>query len=109
MNDTAGSLLASDHNLKLNSADDALDTMALGLSGCIFEETDLHPRFFDFQNGIAGEIMQKFVNYGFRVAFIVAPEHGHGARLDELMIDHRSHPVIRFFPEIKEARAWLMN
>ncbi len=108
MNDAA-SLLASDHGLQLNDASDALDAMALGLPGCIFEETDLHPRFFDFQNGLAGEIMQKFVNYGFRVAFVIAPDHAHGPRLDELMIDHRNHPVIRFFADTGAAAGWLAD
>ena len=103
------SLLASDHNLRLNDTNDALDTMALGLSGCIFEESDLHPQFFDFQNGVAGEIMQKFVNYGFRVAFVVPTGHTHGPRLDELMIDHRNHPVIRFFPDVATAGAWFAD
>ncbi len=108
MNDTA-SLRASDHNLELHDASNALDAMALGLPGCVFEETDLHPEFFELRNGIAGEIMQKFVNYGFRVAFVVKPDHPYGPRLDELMVDHRSHPVIRFFPDINAAERWLAD
>ena len=43
MTNAAASLLASDHNLRLEDASDALDAMASGLPGCIFEEADLHP------------------------------------------------------------------
>ena len=103
------SILAGDHGLTLHNADDALDAMGTGLSGAIFQPADLHPDFFDFANGIAGEVMQKFVNYGFRAAFIIDANHPYGPRLDELMIDHRHHPVIRFFPTIEAARKWLVD
>ena len=100
-------LRAASHNLKLHGTDDALDAMSQGLSGVIYRESDLHPDFFDFKNGLAGEIMQKFVNYGFRVAFVVPTDHGYGPRLDELMRDHERHPVIRFFQDAQTAEAWL--
>ncbi len=100
-------LRAASHNLKLHDTDDALDAMSQGLPGIIYSESDLHPDFFDFKNGLAGEIMQKFVNYGFRVAFVIPADHGHGPRLDELMRDREHHGVIRFFPEAQSAAAWL--
>ena len=101
------SLLASTNNLSLHSENDALDAISSGLSGCIFTTEDLHPEFFDLQNGIAGAIFQKFVNYNFRAAFIVAEDHALGDRVTELIRDHRNHPCVRFFSTVESAEAWL--
>ena len=101
------SLLASANNLTLHSESDALDAMSSGLTGCIFTIEDLHPDFFDLQNGIAGAVFQKFVNYNFRVAFIVPDNHDLGDRVTELVRDHRNHPCVRFFSTVESAEAWL--
>lgn len=103
------SLLASDNNLNLHNETDALDVLSSGLAGCIFTPQDVHPEFFDLQNGIAGEIFQKFVNYNFPVAFIVSADHQFGDRVTELIRDHSRHPSIRFFETVEAAEAWLTN
>ena len=102
-------LLASAHNLSLQSEADALDVLSSGLAGCIFTPEDVHPEFFDLQNGIAGEIFQKFVNYNFRVAFIVTADHQFGERVTELIRDHSRHPCIRFFETVEAAESWLTS
>lgn len=101
------SLMAKDHHLYLGSAADALDAIGSGLPGCIFTESDLSPDFFDLRNGIAGEVFQKFVNYGFRVAFIVPHRHPYSERITELIRDHRNHASIRFFETTEAAEKWL--
>lgn len=101
------SLLAKDHGLYLGVVSDALNVIGSGLPGCIFTETDLAVNFFDLRNGMAGEIFQKFVNYNFRVAFILSAEHGHGDRVTELIRDHRRHSSVRFFGTVEEAMSWL--
>ena len=101
------SLMAADHDLKLHTADDALDVMSSGLQCCIFEISSLHPDFFDLKNGIAGEILQKFSNYQYRVAIILPAGHKYSERVTELARDHRNHPFIRFNTTIDEAYAWL--
>ncbi|GAB1261995.1 DUF4180 domain-containing protein [Aurantivibrio plasticivorans] len=100
-------LLARDHAIVLNSASDALAVIGSGLTGCIFTESDLHKEFFDLSNGVAGEVFQKFVNYGFKAAFIVPQEHDYGARITELMHDHQRHSTIRFFDSVAAAESWL--
>ena len=101
------SLLASDHGLVLASEADALDALSLGLPGLVFAESDLHPDFDRFQTGLAGAVLQKFVNYQFRVGLVVSPAHAHGPRLDELMRDHERHPYVRFFSTVEQALEWL--
>lgn len=101
------SLLASEHKLTLATAGDALNVIGSGLPGCIFTSADLHPEFFNLRNGMAGDVFQKFVNYNYPVAFIVPEAHDYGDRVTELIRDHRNHPVVRFFHDVKAANNWL--
>ena len=89
MKSDLNALLAGENGVTLHSTDDALDVMSSGLPGCIFTPEDLHPDFFDLKNGIAGDIFQKFINYNYRVAFVIPADHGYGERVTELMRDQR--------------------
>ena len=91
------SLHARDHRLRLDSETDALNVIASGLPGCIFSLDDLHPEFFDFSNGFAGAVLQKFSNYGYRIAILKPVPEALPARAQELARDHDRHPCIRFF------------
>jgi hypothetical protein len=63
-----------DDKLIINEAQDILDLMAdLGSQGCssmILHENNLSSDFFDLKTKLAGEILQKFSNYHFKVAII---------------------------------------
>lgn len=106
MNETL-SLLAKDHGLFLDKGSDALSAIGSGLPGCIFTEADIADDFFNLRNGLAGEVFQKFVNYGFHAAFIIPIQHNHGERVSELIKEHKKHPLIRFFNTNEEALSWL--
>jgi len=101
------SLLARDNGLSLHTAGDALEVVSSGLPACIFTPAELHPEFFALENGLAGDVFQKFSNYRFRVGIVLADDHGYGERITELVRDHRRHHCVRFFPTIEEALAWL--
>lgn len=101
------SLLAGTANLRLDSENDALDIIGSGLPACILTESDLHPSFFDLSNGLAGAAFQKFVNYNYPLALVVADDHNYGVRVTELIRDHRTHHIIRFFESIEQAEIWL--
>ena len=101
------SLYARELDLVLKTSQDALDAMASAPGGCIFELTDLHDDFFNLKNGLAGEIFQKFTNYGFYAAFVLPnPEH-FGERVVELCRDHERHSHIRMFTDPLTAQTWL--
>ncbi len=101
--------MTTDNNLTftLHTENEALDVMSSGLDGCVFTPADVHPDFYDFSNGIAGGIMQKFVNYNFPVAFVLPDDPG--PRVVELARDHRNHPCVRFFDTHQAALEWLNN
>lgn len=64
-----------DRSTRITSTQDILDLMAelwfLGqCSGMILYKESLDARFFDLKTGFAGEILQKFSNYNFRLAIV---------------------------------------
>lgn len=75
--------------------------------GLILSEADLCPEFFDLRTGLAGELLQKFVNYGARLAIVLSDSKAYGERFSELVYEHRTHPAIRFFGSESDARQWL--
>ncbi|MDD5437879.1 MAG: DUF4180 domain-containing protein [Patescibacteria group bacterium] len=65
--------IASDQVL-IKTVQDALDTMAnpklMNVRNMILHKENIDPAFFDLKTGLAGEILQKFVNYGIRLAIV---------------------------------------
>jgi hypothetical protein len=56
---------------------------------------------------LAGELFQKFINYGLRVAIVLPDPEAFGERFSELAYEHRSHNMIRFVRSKAEAESWL--
>ena len=61
-------------NILINNTEEGLQLLAdlyyQDTDRIIIHEKNLTPEFFDLQNGIAGEILQKFSNYRVRLAII---------------------------------------
>ena len=64
----------SEDNQVISEVQDMLDIMGdCGIHDCnriIIREAGLHPDFFRLHTGLAGEILQKFSTYNFRLAVI---------------------------------------
>jgi Domain of unknown function (DUF4180) len=102
-------LVASESGISIRSFKDIPDAIGacLEADGLILTEDDLAPEFFDLRTGMAGELLQKFVNYGLRVAIVLPNPEAHGERFTELAYEHRSHSVVRFVRSRDEADDWL--
>jgi hypothetical protein len=102
-------IVAADAGITVKSLADIPD--ALGKSyaaeGLILTELDLSPEFFDLRTTLAGEFFQKATNYNLPLAIILQNPNAYGDRFSELVYEHTSHPLIRFFSSEVEARAWL--
>lgn len=73
----------------------------------LFDEGSLRPEFFDLSSGAAGDMVQKLVNYGIRVAAVVPDVTAYSeAFRDFARESNRSGPV-RFFSDRSSAAAWL--
>jgi hypothetical protein len=63
-----------DENFIISSTQDAVDMLGeAGLENCsriIIYERNLHSDFFKLYTGLAGDILQKFSNYRFKLAII---------------------------------------
>lgn len=64
----------ADENFVVKEVQEMLDLMGdSGANDCyrlILNEKNLHPDFFRLHTGLAGEILQKFSTYGFKLAII---------------------------------------
>jgi hypothetical protein len=77
--------------------------------GVCLEEADFDPEFFDLRSGIAGEIFQKCANYRLRLAIVLREPAKYGQRFSELALEHRTHPLVRFFADGQDAQTWLQG
>ena len=82
-------------------------TASVEQGGLVIDEKELSADFFDLKTGLAGQVLQKFVNYRTKLAVIVRNPAGYGARFSELTYEHRLHPNVRFFSAEQSARQWL--
>jgi Domain of unknown function (DUF4180) len=73
----------------------------------VLDEGDLAPSFYDLRSGLAGELFQKFMNYQVPLALIVKDPAMYGERFVELAHEHRSHAMVRMFPDRDTALEWL--
>lgn len=81
----------------IKTAQDALDLMfdpALsGARNVILRRNQIAPAFFDLKTGLAGEVIQKFVNYGVRLAIVGDFEKETGALADFIRESNRGTHV----------------
>jgi hypothetical protein len=104
-------LRAAEAGIYIGSLKDISEAIAAGLSadGLIFTEQDLTREFFELRSGLAGELFQKCMNYGLRLAIVLPDPEAYGERFSELAYEHTSHNMIRFARTQAEAEAWLRN
>lgn len=102
-------IIAAEAGIVVRSANDVADVIGacFGAAGILLVEEDLAPAFFDLSSGLAGELLQKLVNYRVRAAIVVPRPEAHGERFRELAYEHRSHDMVRFVASRAEADAWL--
>jgi Domain of unknown function (DUF4180) len=101
-------LIAAEAGIAIRAPSDISNAVGatFGTPGLILTESDLTAEFFDLRSGLAGELFQKFTNYGLRLILIVPNPERHGDRFTELAREHRSHNHIRIVPTKDEANAW---
>lgn len=73
----------------------------------LLDEGALPPAFFDLSSGMAGELVQRVVNYGLRMA-VVVPEPGiHSDSFQDFAREARPSGQFCFFRTRAEAVEWL--
>jgi hypothetical protein len=94
--------------IELSKAQDAGDLMGSCFNSkttkLIIYEKNLIPSFFDLKTGIAGEILQKFVNYNFKIAIIGDFSKYQSNVLKDFIYESNRQGEINFVTSIEEAK-----
>ncbi|WP_438445021.1 DUF4180 domain-containing protein [Gorillibacterium sp. sgz5001074] len=65
--------------------------------------------FFRLRTGLAGSLLQKFVNYGMKVAAVVPDEKRIQGKMKELLAESNKGKDFRVFSGTEEAEEWLLS
>jgi Domain of unknown function (DUF4180) len=110
MNEDHRMIVASEAGIAIQSSIEIRDAVGacFGAEGLILTEQELAPLFFNLRTGLLGELFQTFTNYGKRLALVLTDPNAYGERFRELIYEHRTHKLIRFFASVEDAQAWLV-
>jgi PadR family transcriptional regulator AphA len=91
---------------------DALDLVVACIENdsnlLLLYEGNLSPGFFELSTGLAGNILQKFVNYSIKVAAVIDTERISQGRFREMVIEVNQGSHFRVFNNCIEAVEWLV-
>ncbi len=97
----------------IKNSQNALDLMAncdyQGARKIIINEKNIIPDFFDLKTGIAGEILQKFVNYDVQLAIVGDFSKYSSKSLRGLIYESNKKGRINFVKSISEAKDKLLR
>lgn len=97
----------------IESANDALEMLVYcgenDTNRLMLHATNLNDDFFNLKTGLAGEILQKFVNYHIKFAIVLSPELVGQGRFREMVLEANRGQHFRIFYDVQEAEAWLVS
>jgi hypothetical protein len=101
----------TNNGFRISSVQDAVDLLGeLSFDNCssvILREINLHPDFFKLQTGLAGDILQKFSNYNFRLAVIGDFSKFKSKNLQDFIRESNKGNKVLFVEQIEMALAKL--
>jgi hypothetical protein len=94
----------------INNAQDFLDTVFnLPSSVIVLHEENLHPDFFELRTGLAGDILQKVVNYKLELGIVGDFKKYQSKSLRDFIYESNKTNTIVFTNTVDEAIARLSN
>lgn len=94
-------------NVIIQETQDALDLMAdcgyRGSKNIILKENHIVTDFFDLKTGIAGDILQKFSNYGVKLAIVGDYSKYTSKSLKDFILESNKRGRINFVATVGEA------
>ncbi|QPH38905.1 DUF4180 domain-containing protein [Pedobacter endophyticus] len=91
----------------INKAEDGLDLLGnlyyQGFDKIVINEKNITSKFFSLNNGIAGEILQKFSNYRVRLAIVGDFSKFNSKSLTDFIYESNKAKNINFVSSTKEA------
>lgn len=97
----------------LSTENDALDLVALcwehETNALLIHYADLSENFFKLKTKLAGDIIQKFTNYGIKAAVIVPQDTIQKGRFKEMAMETNKGNHFRLYESKEEAEQWLLK
>jgi len=97
----------------LSSEQDAIDLIAAcwenDTSLVMLHSEVLAEDFFKLKTGLAGQVLQKFMNYHIKVAVIITDEQKIKGKFKELLAESNKRNDFRVFSNIEEAENWILS
>lgn len=92
---------------------DSLDIIATCMENDIYfiilKGEGLSDDFYNLRTGLAGAVLQKFMNYHVKAALVIEDEEKVKGRFREMVIEANKGNDFKVFKEISEAESWLLN
>jgi hypothetical protein len=106
--DSNKAAVAAGEGMVFTDVQGALDFMTqirydTGCSCAVIPKASVPADFFDLKTGLAGEILQKFTNYGFRIAFVGDFENIKSKSLRDFIYESNRAKKYLFVASEKEA------
>lgn len=96
---------------QLSSEQDILDIISICIENdayiIILYVDTFSEDFFNLKTGLAGTILQKFINYHIKFAIILEDEEKVKGRFKEMIIESNKGNQFRTFKSIEDAEIWI--
>ena len=96
----------------LNTPHEAVDLMMsffpMGIRKMILHKENINPDFFLLHSGLAGEILQKFVNYRVQLAIVGDFKNLTSNGLRTLILESNRGNQVFFLEDVEEAKKFLL-
>lgn len=100
-------------NTLLSTEQDALNLIALcrenDISLLILHSHTLAEAFFELKTGVAGKMLQKFINYHVKIAAIIPKDLAHKGKFKEMVLESNKGSHFRVFENRETAEEWLLK
>lgn len=97
----------------LNTENDALDLIALcwehGVNSVMIHYEALSEDFFNLKTKVAGNFIQKLINYSIRAVSIIPQDVVQNDRFKEMVLETNKGNHFRMYSNKEEAESWLMK
>ncbi|TNE81343.1 MAG: DUF4180 domain-containing protein [Bacteroidetes bacterium] len=91
----------------INTAEDGTDLVGnmyfQGLDKVILHQKNISPAFFELQNGLAGEVLQKFTNYRIRLVIVGQFTHLESRSLRDFILESNQGNQVNFVSSLQDA------
>lgn len=100
-------------DIPLSEERDALDFISICMEHntglIIIHQEVLSEDFFNLRTGLAGGVLQKFMNYHIKVAVIINSEEKITGRFREVVIETNKGNDFRVYKSVAEAENWILS